>query len=112
MDFMKPEKLLGFTDKLKSLASTLWARALRISHGAPRRLRLCESLALGEHRFVAIVEVDGEGFLVGGTSTSLVLLAQPGNAALQAEGTEPGRIAETNITEFGRSNHRQGSEAC
>jgi flagellar biogenesis protein FliO len=41
-----------------------------------RRLRLCESLGLGDRRFVAVVEFDQARFLVGGTSSSLVLLAK------------------------------------
>jgi flagellar biogenesis protein FliO len=44
--------------------------------GSTRRLRLCESLGLGDRRFVAVVEFDQARFLVGGTSSSLVLLAK------------------------------------
>jgi flagellar biogenesis protein FliO len=54
----------------------LWQRVLRLSRGAPRRLRLCESLPLGDRRFVAVVEFDQERFLVGGTPSSLVLLSR------------------------------------
>jgi flagellar biogenesis protein FliO len=43
-----------------------------------RRLRLAESLPLGDRRFVAVVEFDEQRFLVGGTSGSLVLLATLG----------------------------------
>ena len=39
------------------------------------QLRLCESLALGEKRFVSVVEFADQKFLVGGTGTSLALLA-------------------------------------
>ena len=41
-----------------------------------RELRLCESLALGEKRFVAIVAVGSRRYLVGGTSTALSLLGE------------------------------------
>ena len=54
----------------------LWERVLRLGRRAPRRLRLCESLPLGERRFVAVVEFEQSRFLVGGTSASLVLLAR------------------------------------
>jgi len=54
----------------------LWERVLRLSRRAPRRLRLCESLPLGERRFVAVVEFDRARFLVGGTPSSLVLLSR------------------------------------
>ena len=41
-----------------------------------RRLRVAETVSLGEKRFVSILQVDGEQFLVGGSSASLVLLAK------------------------------------
>ncbi len=53
-----------------------WARVQRLGQRAPKRLRLCESLGLGERRFVAVVEFDRARFLVGGTSSSLSLLAR------------------------------------
>jgi flagellar biogenesis protein FliO len=54
----------------------LRAQMLHLRRRAPRRLRLCESLPLGERRFVAVVEFERSRFLVGGTSASLVLLAR------------------------------------
>jgi flagellar biogenesis protein FliO len=57
-------------------ALSWWQSLLRISRRAPRRLRLCESLPLGDRRFVAVVEFDQARFLVGGTPASLVLLAR------------------------------------
>lgn len=56
--------------------SKLWEQMLQLRRRAPRRLRLCESLPLGERRFVAVVEFERSRFLVGGTSASLVLLAR------------------------------------
>jgi Flagellar biosynthesis protein, FliO len=41
-----------------------------------RQLRVRETLALGERRFVAVVEFEGQRFLIGGTNHSLTLLAQ------------------------------------
>ncbi len=64
-------------------ARSLFERVLCLSKHAPRRLRLCESLPLGERRFVAVIEFESARFLVGGTSASLVLLAR-----LQDVGTE------------------------
>ena len=60
--------------RLRSIA--LWERVLRLSGRKPRRLRLCESLPLGDRRFVAVVEFERERFLVGGTPSSLVLLSR------------------------------------
>ncbi|SRR5258708_5154237 len=59
-------------------ARGLWERMARMSRRTPRRLRLCESLPLGERRFVAVIEFEQSRFLVGGTSSSLVLLADLG----------------------------------
>jgi flagellar biogenesis protein FliO len=41
-----------------------------------RRLRVCETLSLGERRFLAVIEFDRQEFLVGGTGNSLELLAR------------------------------------
>jgi flagellar biogenesis protein FliO len=67
----------------------LWERVLRLGRRKPRRLRLCESLPLGDRRFVAVVEFDRERFLVGGTPSSLVLLSR-----LEEAGNRTGNEAE------------------
>ncbi len=54
----------------------LWQKTVRLGQRSPKRLRLCESLPLGERRFVAVVEFDTERFLVGGTASSMVLLSR------------------------------------
>ena len=57
-------------------ARALWQRILHLARRKPgRRLRLLESLPLGERRFVAVVEFERSRFLLGGTPASLVLLA-------------------------------------
>jgi flagellar biogenesis protein FliO len=40
-----------------------------------RKLRVCETAQLGDKRFVALIQADGQRFLVGGTSNSVTLLA-------------------------------------
>jgi flagellar biogenesis protein FliO len=55
-----------------------WRRFCRLAQRAPRRLRLCETLALGERRFVAVIAFEKERYLVGGTPASLALLARLG----------------------------------
>ena len=42
----------------------------------PRRLRLCETLSLGSRGYLAVVRYREQQFLVGGTNTSISLLAQ------------------------------------
>lgn len=40
-----------------------------------RKLRVCESTQLGDKKFVAVIQVDGQRFLIGATGTSISLLA-------------------------------------
>ncbi len=68
--------LLMLKAKFWNEVSAWWGRLQRLGRRAPKRLRLCESLGLGERRFVAVVEFDRARFLVGGTSSSLSLLAR------------------------------------
>jgi flagellar biogenesis protein FliO len=49
-----------------------------------RRLRLSETLSLGEKRFLAVVQFQQQEFLVGGTGNSIALLAR-----LDAPGVTP-----------------------
>ena len=71
-----------------------WLSNLRRHHRWPRnkekKLRLCETIPLGEKRFVAVVQFEQERFLVGGTGHSIALLAHlPGHAA--GDGLRRGR---------------------
>ena len=43
---------------------------------ARKTLRLCENLALGEKRFVAVIQVESERFLIGGAAGSVSLLTR------------------------------------
>jgi len=64
---------------------TIWAAALKslwqgvrraVKSRKARRLRVCETLSLGDRRFVAVIEFDHQEFLVGGSGNSLELLAR------------------------------------
>jgi len=69
-----------------------WKRVQRFSRRTPRSLRLCESLPLGERRFVAVVEFEDARFLVGGTASSMVLLSRLADAREPAQAEdEPGK---------------------
>ena len=63
----------------RKTASSTWAallgriRALAAGH-RQRRLRLCETLSLGEKRFVAVVEYGRQRFLLAGTQQNISLL--------------------------------------
>ncbi|MFZ0774275.1 MAG: flagellar biosynthetic protein FliO [Candidatus Sulfotelmatobacter sp.] len=82
---METEALRLSSGALRTRLIALWERVLRISRRAPRYLRLCESLPLGDRRFVAVVEFEKERFLLGGTPSSLVLLSRLGDARTRAE---------------------------
>ncbi len=62
--------------RIMKLGTELWERVLRLGRRAPKSLRLCESLPLGERRFVAVVEFERARFLLGGTPSSVVLLSR------------------------------------
>ena len=47
-----------------------------LTRGVSRRLSVAETVSLGEKRFVSILQVDGEQFLVGGSQSNIVLLAR------------------------------------
>jgi hypothetical protein len=68
----------GKRQSLMCLLSEQWSRICgQISvRRVKKRLRVCETVSLGEKRFVAVVQVDGEEFLVGGASNSVCTLAR------------------------------------
>ncbi len=41
-----------------------------------KQLRVCESVSLGEKRFVAVIQVDQERFLIGGAANSIAMLTR------------------------------------
>ena len=53
-----------------------WLQARQVVRSSTRRLRVAETVSLGEKRFVAVVQVDGRHFLLAGGPTNIVLLAQ------------------------------------
>src|SRR5271169_6882187 len=59
-------------------------RRVKVQH-ARRTLRVCESVSLGEKRFVAVVQVEDERFLIGGSSSSVSLLSRLPEAKLFAQ---------------------------
>ncbi len=68
-------------DTGSEIQGSWWQRVLlalrRRGLGArTRRLRLCETLSLGDRRFVALIQVDRREYLIGASSTQVQLLAQ------------------------------------
>jgi flagellar biogenesis protein FliO len=62
---------------VRGVLKALWAQAAQVRvRQNKKRLRVCETVALGDKRFVTIIQVDDKQFLVGGASNSVSLLAQ------------------------------------
>jgi flagellar biogenesis protein FliO len=73
-----------------------WMRARQVERSSDRRLRVAETVSLGEKRFVAVVQVDGRHFLVAGGPANIALLAQldtnePFEEVLKKTMTAPGK---------------------
>jgi flagellar biogenesis protein FliO len=69
---------------MQAVAAWRWLASLAVGwrKRPVRQLRLCETLGLGERRFLAVVQFGGLKFLIGGTGSSVALLAKlPANAA-------------------------------
>ncbi|MGI4828094.1 MAG: flagellar biosynthetic protein FliO [Janthinobacterium lividum] len=66
-------------------AAWRWLQRARAAQTAARRLRVTETISLGEKRFLSIIQVDDTQFLIGSSTTNVHLLAQltpqPGEAA-------------------------------
>lgn len=68
-----------------------------LARGASRRLKVAEIVSLGEKRFISILQVDGEQFLIGGSPSTIVLLAK-----LEARSESPGVEERENAVEVTR----------
>lgn len=53
-----------------------WFRERQAARADSKRLHVSASVSLGEKRFIAVIQVDGQQFLVGGGATNVSLLAQ------------------------------------
>ena len=49
----------------------------KVAYRRERRLRLCETVPLGDRRLVALIQFDNQPLLVGVTGSSITLLSPP-----------------------------------
>ena len=79
---VSPGKSLAWIAHLRRLRA--WLRQQPVLQPKLRRLHVQETVQLGEKRFVSILRVDGEQFLIGGSAGGITLLAsmQPEAAAV------------------------------
>lgn len=64
---------------LAQLQASIFGRIfsfLRARAATPKQLRVAETVSFGEKRFVAIVHVEGQRFLIGGGSSGVSLLTE------------------------------------
>jgi len=86
----QPSTLLASSDKhaWTSLFEA-WQSAKRWLAKRPRKkLHLEESLSLGEHRFLAVVDFSGRKFLIGGGSSDVKLLTELTDARITDKNEE------------------------
>jgi|SRR5580698_7120068 flagellar biogenesis protein FliO len=70
-----PPRSLG--NRLQALVSLLFKAGRRLTiQRRKNTMRLCETLPLGDKRFLAVVLVEQQKFLVGGAGNSVALLAE------------------------------------
>jgi hypothetical protein len=53
-----------------------WIQTRKLGRSSTRRLHVSETVSLGEKRFVAVIQIDGSQYLVGGGATNVALLAK------------------------------------
>ena len=70
----------------QGLLSGLFASLFRGVTPAAKTLRLAETVALGEKRFVAIIHAEGHKYLIGGSSSGVALLTQLDESAALTSG--------------------------
>jgi flagellar biogenesis protein FliO len=109
--FMTTETLRVSASAFRARVIAFCEHVLRLRGRARKRLRLCESLPLGERRFVAVVEFDAARFLVGGTPSSLVLLSRLSDTGDGSEDAIGGEIEDASGMAAPAGKKRQG-EKC
>lgn len=60
------------------LISRAWSWLQKSKFTSTKQLRVAETISLGEKRFVALVDIDGQKFLIGGGASGVSLLTQLG----------------------------------
>jgi hypothetical protein len=78
---MQSESFIVNPSPVAGLLRSFWGSLAKLSHRMlarrePRRLRLCETISLGNRGYLAVVRYDEQQFLVGGTTVSVALIAQ------------------------------------
>jgi flagellar biogenesis protein FliO len=59
-----------------SSSALKWVMQRARAQQSRKNLRICETVSLGEKRFVAVVQVNEERFLIGGSASAVSLLTR------------------------------------
>ena len=83
--YRKPAVLPQVIRNLRRLLSAAirWSRTISVNR-RENHMRLCETLSLGDRRFLAVVLVEQQKYLVGGAPNSVALLAKLPSTAQMA----------------------------
>jgi hypothetical protein len=69
-----------FGRSIREQISSAWTKLAKLGRDwrprTARQLRLCETLPLGERRFVSVVQFEEQKFLIGSAANSVVLLTR------------------------------------
>lgn len=104
----RQEASSGWTGRLWRAVERVWRSR------PPRQLHLRETLALGERRFLAVVEVEGKRFLIGSSGQGLALLTElsrakeAGAAAADAANETPMDNETSRLAGFGPQSEAAG----
>ncbi len=53
-----------------------WIQSKRVARASQRHLQIMETVSLGDKRIIALIQVDGERFLIGGCAAAVSLLSR------------------------------------
>jgi len=84
-------------------------RAQQAARSTSKRLRVAATVSLGEKRFIAVIQVDGREFLVGGGATNVALLA-PLNARESFDALLSGEMKLPDMTAAKKQPARRASK--
>jgi flagellar biogenesis protein FliO len=69
----RSEAIKGFAGIVQKFFT--WTKA-RVARQSRKRIRISETVSLGEKRFIAVIQVDQVEFLIGGGSNSIAMLTK------------------------------------
>jgi flagellar biogenesis protein FliO len=102
-----------FGKNIREQIASTWAKLGKLRRNwrprTARQLRLCETLPLGERRFLAVVQFEEQKFLIGMAGNSVALLTSlegsKRETGIMRSETPPGKVSGDEARERGHSRH-------